>query len=170
MHNFLSAESIELHRGYLSTLKLRLSVLEKSISGIKGRELFEIERLRIGDDDKAALCALKRDISAHEVFFSSFGRKNTHIGRGSELFGREAELLYALYNSAREADGGFLLVFKDRRLGVRFYSGRYALKEISYSYPVLALDLEEHAYFSDYRFDRDSYIKNALQFLCLEKL
>ncbi len=170
MHHFLSDGAIIRHKEHLNGLRLRLSVLEKSIRGTAGPGIGEIPRMRIPDSDKRELCRLKREIIAHEVYFSSFGRKNPRARESSEFFGREAELLYRLYREALSADGGFLLLLTDKRGGLRHISGREALLEIYDEPPRLAVDLCEHAYFSDYGFEYGDYLKSALVHLDLGKL
>ena len=69
---FLSCQSIEMHRKYLDKLKLKLSVFEASYPSIVGEDYHCIDKTRIPRDDREKILGLKSEIEAHETYFVSF--------------------------------------------------------------------------------------------------
>lgn len=168
--NFISDACKALHEDYLRTMKLRLSIFEKSYSKVAGKSLSEIERMRIPSGEREELIRLKAEILAHELYFSSFGASNERCERVCEHYGSEAAFLYRLFTECACVDGGFLLLYADSRGKPSFYAGRDYIGLLYRDTPMLAVDLCEHAYFCDYGFNRDSYVKAALSELKLSKI
>ena len=65
---------------------------------------------------------------------------------------------------------GFLLIFADKRKNLAFTYGESLVDVIIKNEPLLAIDLWEHAYFSDYGFDKKRYVKNLLPYINLDKI
>ena len=71
---------------------------------------------------------------------------------------------------AKEREYGFLFVYLDK-YGIPRCRFSTATDGAFINYePILALDLYEHAYFNDYGFNRDRYLRSALEYLDLERL
>lgn len=161
MHGFLSEESICAHKDYLKRLSLEYSILLASEPSLCEKRACEIPRLRIKRDIRDEAYAKCREIELHELYFSSFSEERGRCERLPEGFRSAAELLYEIYRVAserREAD--FLVVVGDKRRGrVRACRDKdIGPREVA----ILALDLCEHAYFPDYNYDRDRYLKSAI--------
>lgn len=166
MHSFLSEESVSRHKAYLKQLVLEYSVLLASEPRLEDKCASEIAFMRIKSDIRNEAYAKRREIELHELYFSSFIEDSKRCENLPEGFRSVAELRYEIYRVAserREAD--FLVVAgdkKSRRVRV------CADKNIGpRERAILALDLCEHAYFSDYGYDRDRYLKNAISRLNL---
>lgn len=168
---FLSEESVLRHKEYLRGLKLKYSVLEKSYPEIRGLELGEIYRARIDGGTREECLSLFTKIMMHDLYFNSFCDELHNSMPVRESFGSEANFLYEieLEISQHEA-AGFLLIFFDRKKRLKFKILEGFSEILLSSAPVLALDLYEHAYFSDYGFDRKRYVKSALSHLNLNKI
>jgi superoxide dismutase len=155
-----------MHTEYLKKLKLQYSVLEKSCPCIAGRDVSEIQRMRVKYKDE--ILSLKAEISAHELFFASFGAKNQTSSLIKRTYGSEASFIYELYEATRDVGNCFAFVNRTGG-GVEFSLGEP--KEIlKIKNPVLSIDLFEHSYFLDYGFEREEYIKNMLAHLNLNKV
>ena len=164
--DFLSERSIFMHNEYLKKLKLQYSVLEKSCPSIIGRDLAEIQRLKVPYKDE--ILALKAEIVAHEIFFDSFGVKNQTSSVIRNSHGSEASFVYELYDAARKTANGFAFVVRTRK-GVEIYLGA-PVEILKTKNPLLAIDLCEHSYFLDYGFERELYIKNMISYLNLNNV
>ena len=84
-------------------------------------------------------------------------------------YGSEANFLNEVYKQAMSLPYGFLLFYS--------FGGRIVVRECTdlcsayyRSAPVLALDVCEHVYFSDYGFDKERYLLAALPYLDLTRL
>jgi UDP-N-acetylglucosamine--N-acetylmuramyl-(pentapeptide) pyrophosphoryl-undecaprenol N-acetylglucosamine transferase len=69
---FLSEENIDLHREYVRQKKLKYSIIEGSVPEFKGAEVKDIYRMKISARDKTDAIDLLSEITAHDIFFSSF--------------------------------------------------------------------------------------------------
>lgn len=169
--NFLSEENVVKHREYLKELKLLYSVLEKSYPSLLNKEICDIERLRLPGEIKKEALMRKNEITLHELFFDSFSNKKVRCNYVSDCYGSEASFLYEIERAAFCERGiGFLVVGINEKSKPDFYFCEdrelFSLK----FRPVLAIDMWEHAYISDYGFDRKKYIKSALFHLNLDKI
>ena len=161
MRAFSSEESLSEHREYLEKLRLKYSVLTKSDSRLSGLSLFELLRKFPKSDIKDEAVSLMSRIFAHELFFDSFSSHRAlreRIGRFSV-----GSYLFFLYRKASAADCGILYIYPD--LGFEIIPECQPPRAL----PVLCIDLYEHAYFQDYRFDRQRYIEAALSHLNLDR-
>ncbi len=168
MRNFLSSENIGIHKEYLKKLKLKYSVLTKSDPRLLRLDIFDMRRKLPRSDIKSEAMSLLSEILSHEIYFSSFSDKRIRCPRLCERYGSENSFLYELFSAAKPHCHGFLYIFSDK-LGVRYEisDGNYIFKN---SLPCLAVDLYEHAYFQDYRFDRERYLEAAISNLDLSKI
>lgn len=168
--DFISRTNYEVHKEHLRTLKLKMSIFEKSYPEITGKSCREILRAPIQRPEREAAAALKADILAHELYFSSYSSNNTTSERVRTTYGSEANFIYLLSRASTDGEG-FLFVSTDRRGEASFAAYKEPLSAfLSSDTPRLALDLCEHAYFYDYLFDKESYVKSALAALDLSRL
>lgn len=168
--DFISRTNYDLHKEYLRSLKLQMSIFEKSYPGMTGKSCRDILKLPIKRSEREEAAALKADILAHELYFSSFSSANTASSVLRDAYGSEAAFLYELSCAALKSEG-FLFVHYDKTGGIRWKSCSKSIEMFSSGLiPILALDLCEHAYFCDYFFDKAGYVKAALSHLDLSKI
>jgi Fe-Mn family superoxide dismutase len=170
MLDFLSEESIEIHKEYLRSLTLKYSILEKSVNGIKDKSLKEITRQKLKREDKVCVLELLSEMSLHNIFFTSFREKSNNSSKiVSKSFGSEASLLHKLFKMGMDMRYGFLCLYtiNDK---IQVYASENLTDLVIPVIPLLAIDVCEHAYFLDYRFDKERYLCAALSHLDLSKL
>lgn len=168
---FVSEENRKMHEEYLRKLKLEYSIYEKSYPSLLGKSPNEILRLRALSRSEREAAALKKgEILAHELYFNSYGEKNSPSAKIREAYGSEANFLYELSQRCMSTDGGFILVCRDSRGKIAVLYGTEFYSMFSDFSPLLAVDLCEHAYFYDYGFNKKSYINSALMHLALERI
>lgn len=161
----LSEESINLHKEHLKNLKLKYSILEKSIPEISGKSFREISKMRIKYRDE--VLSLLRNIKAHEIYFDSFGREFKSSNAVRNKFRTESAFLYELYEASKKEAGDFLLVTLNKdEVEYELMSENSFLK----TEPLLAIDLCEHAYFLDFGFEKEEYLKRIISRLNLNRL
>ncbi len=166
---FISRTNCEIHKEHLRTLKLRMSIFEKSYPEMIGKSCKELLKLQIRRSEREEAAMLKADILAHDLYFASFSSPNSAAERVRDAYGSEALFLYQLSRTALEADG-FLFLFPDKKGAPIWKACEEPLELLSQGIePILALDLCEHAYFYDYLFDKGAYVKSALAHLDLSK-
>lgn len=169
---FLSRASAEDHREYLELLKTRFSVLVRDEPRLRGAAPLSILRLPIGKSVRSEAAALAAEIAAHELFFDSFSSKRAFCPALRRRFGSENGFLYEVLRAAKEAISSreeFLTVGRDSRGEIVFSHGD-ALTAVTAFDPIFAIDLCEHAYFSDYKFDKEKYLLRAVSYLNLRKI
>ncbi len=170
MRLFLSEANIKRHLEHLRQMKLRYSIMEKSLPGLCGRSPREIARLNIDRDAKDEAISLLFYIKAHECFFDSFTERQNRGNDGTGSYMQTEKLLYDLYSDAIGREHCFLFIYKDRQGGYKWtFSDGGDGAFISYE-PFLAIDLYEHSYFLDYGFEEKLYLRNALAYLRLSAL
>ncbi len=168
---FLSSDNVLKHKEFLKDLKLKYSVLEKSYPSIKGLSLEEINRARLQNEERREILALRSKIILHEIYFDSFCEEFHPSEAVKKSFGSEANFLYEIEREIlKNEEYGFLLVFFDRKNRLNFKVANDFTDVLLNGTPILALDLFEHAYFSDYGFDRKRYVKAALSQFNLNKI
>ncbi len=170
MTEFLSDGSTALHREFLRQLKLKYSILEKSIKGLKNRNINDIARQKLNRKDKEDALTLLGEIKAHEIFFASFG-KNTYVPCPCvrQRFGSEAALMNELYKCARDLRCGYAAVCLSRR-EINVVGAEEGRTLYDFGEPVLVVDVCEHAYFTDYGFDKEAYLYRAIPYLDFTKV
>lgn len=170
MDEFLSENTILLHREYARRERLRFSIIESSEPGLCGKNTRDIYRMRISPDLKRDAIKHSAEAECHELYFSSFA--NTRYLKSAKVnkqFGSESVFLNDMYRLGTMLKFGFVLVY--------IRGGVIALKCVEdtrdaflYGQPILALDVCEHAYFIDYGFDKERYLISALSYLDLTKI
>ena len=170
MNEFLSEESIDLHRAYVRKKRLEFSILESSIPKLSGAEFNKIKRMKLTSRDSRDALALTAEIRLHDIYFSSFGcSRYQRCGIPLRRYGGEAAFLNEIYRTALSQSHGFVCVYlfgDDVNLRASFD----AESLLRIGEPTLVLDVCEHAYFMDYGFDKDRYLISALPYLDLSKL
>ncbi len=161
IQSILSDECLQLHADYLSNLKLQYSIFEKSTPDICKKSLKEILNIKIDRKYKDEIIKKKAEITAHEIYFSSFGEKHQSSSEILKTYHSLSSFLHMLYKKALEINHGFLFVYKYKGK-IDVYVGDNYFKILSNTNQILALDLCEHAYFYDYGFNKEKYIKNSL--------
>ncbi|MBO5945086.1 MAG: hypothetical protein J6Q69_00610 [Clostridia bacterium] len=165
----ISKTSEIMHKDLLHNLKLRQSIFEKSYPILCGKDIREIDKLKIPYGEREEYKELLSNVYAHELFFSSLSDTPGINNTVRRTYGSEAAFLYELLNRCMKLDCGFLLIYR-KGAGVGVYTG-CDLVSIFMTYDVrLAVDLYEHAYLFDYGFDKKSYLKAALSSLDLSKI
>ena len=144
LRSFVSEESLALHREHLAVLRAKKQMC------IENREAK----------------SLALDIRAHELYFSSFCKERVLCPRIKEGYHSENRFCFALTEYAREIQCGYLFIYPIPRFPFVSFGSDGALLHRA----ALAVDLWEHAYFLDYGFDRDAYLKAALSHLDFSKL
>ena len=167
---FLSEASVSAHKEYLRNLKFKLSIFEKSYPSLCGKDCRGISRLKIDRQEREAALRLKGEILAHELYFDSFGGTGIKSQSIASQYGSEASFLYELFCECEQAKGDFLLAYTDERGKIKHVIENDLPRVFMSCTPILAVDLCEHAYFDDYRFDRSAYVKAALSCLNLSKI
>ena len=164
MYAFLSPESIAAHRTYMQQIISREEALRHG-QMYDDRSPEQLYRDRRRDGELYNLCA---EALAHKLYFSSFVPYATVSDALGRRFGGLTTLFGELWTAAHAAER-FLFIGTDRRgeLLVHGELGRFLARRCR---PTLALDLCEHAYFSDYGFNRDAYVRAALGHLDLGRL
>lgn len=168
---FLSEDSVLKHKEYLKDLKLKYSVIEKSYPLVKGTDLKTLLSSRLPSNVRSEAAALKSKIILHELYFDSFSDKFFICDAARKYYGSEANFLYEIEREILKSEEyGFLLVFCDNKKRLRFEFSDDFCEILANASPILSLDLWEHAYFSDFGFDRKRYVKLALSHLNLSKI
>ena len=166
--DFLSDGAISLHKEHLLELRRLYSVYKKSYEGLENYSIAQISRLHIPRAEKIKIQRLKGDIMAHELYFSSFGNRYTDSRAVRHSYGSIPSFYYRVKQDAMGRGAGFLFVFaKDGEVWHSFSCEPHEAFESGA--PILAIDLFEHAYFTDYGFSREEYIDMALSYLDLSK-
>ena len=168
MRCFLSEQTLTLHKRELDTARAALSIYQKSLPHIKEKSISEIQKMRIPTDYKQTILCKMRYIMLHEVYFSSFATSPILPKRLKEYYPSREGFLFSLSEAVRGMRDGFLCLYKTK--GAPKIS---ILNEDSSALclaPTLAVDISEHAYFLDYAFSRDKYLKGALERLNLDVL
>lgn len=170
MERFLSEESIARHKDYVRLKRLKYSIIESSVTELKGADIKDVYRMKISPRDKSDAIDLLSEIRLHDIFFSSFSpapypRSQTVL----HTFGSEANFLNLIFRQALFLPHGFILIY--------LFGGRIEVElctdfanAFRHLTPTLALDVCEHTYFSDYGFDKERYLLAALPYLDLTRL
>ena len=169
MNLFLSEENIKRHLEYLRNIRLKLSILEKSIPELKGKNMGEINRLNLSREVREEALQLIWKIKSHECFFNSFSET---VGKSELLkntYSSVEKFLYELFLEAMKQEDGFLYVYADRGVVKRKFMREFEKSFLKID-PMLALDLYEHTYLLDYGFAKDKFIRSALMYFDLSRL
>ena len=170
MDRFFSEENIDCHKQYVRDKRLKYSIIESSFPQLKGAKIEDIHRMRISQRDKRDAIDLLSEITLHEIYFSSFCEcAYPRSGLVTDMYGNESVFLNFLYRECASLNYGFVCVYLyGKRIAVAKHS---SCERALYSgTPVLAVDVCEHAYFTDYGFDKQRYLIQSLPYLNLAKL
>jgi superoxide dismutase len=132
-----------------------MSILEKSDS----------KMMRIDGQMKSEVMNLLWHIKSHELFFSSFTINRKGDQKNRQLCDR---IRYDVYCEAMAHDYGYLYVFNDRGLKIKFSDNSRNCYDIKDEW--LCIDLYEHCYILDYGYKKDRFLKNALAYFDIERL
>lgn len=168
MTTFLSEDNILIHKEYMRTLRLRHSIFEKSIPEIKDKSVLEIEKMRLEPSVKSDILHNLKEYCAHYLYFNSFGPTGSIPKIIKKCYSSVESFLYEVYLVASKNDGGFVYVFSDGNNTIKILHSDDIRKKLSL--PRLAIDISEHAYFLDYRFEKDKYIRSAISNLNISLL
>ena len=163
IEKIVSGGAHRLHAEELSRMKLRYSVLEKSVPAISGAEIKELLHQRLPRDVKKEALEALGAIKAHELYFSSFAEGICRCDKIKARYTSENAFLYDLMREALRFGEGFCFLMIGRG-GVYHLLTKTPFEAfvLPNATPILALDLYEHAYFIDYGFEREEYLKRAL--------
>ena len=170
MNAFLSETNIKKHLEYLKNLRLKYSILIKSIPELCEKEIYELPRLNIDRQAKQEAISLLWEIKSHELFFNSFIGDN--LEHRERLYRKTSidRLIYDIFSFAKDKCNCFIYCYNDERKCLKLkHSNVYDGAFIKYN-PVLCIDLYEHCYFNDYGFKKESYLRSMLSWLDIYKL
>ena len=164
---FLSERAINLHKDYLKSCEVRLSILRKSVDGLP--ECADgLLRCRTEREIKREAIALMLERDCHRVFFESFCKEPKPSPAVRRDYSSEDALVYELLRLGMRSECGFVCAAVCRGGRVR-----YGMAEEFYPFSskkIIAVDICEHAYFLDYGFDKERYLRAALAHLNLSRL
>lgn len=169
MRCFLSEDTVNTHLEHYRRERCKCSIIEKSFPEIKGKGLREILELPMARATKSEILPSFISAKSHELYFNSFCERRRICPDIKEYYSSEAAFLYELSEHAKKIKHGFLYVFRDRYGAPRAVASDEITPMKGFA-PCLALDMSEHAYFLDYRFERDKYISAALARLDLGEI
>lgn len=167
---FLSEENIKLHKEYLNKQKLRYSILKKSCATPLASDIKEIYRNAMPKDVKKEALELLCDIKSHELFFNSFIYPTKICNNIKKYYTSQESLVYDVLLKARERNFGFLYLCLDTRGKPRLEYGNNEVDIFIKYDPILAFDLWEHVYIRDYGFNREKFLRCALEYFNLKLL
>lgn len=167
MSSFLSPTAEREHREYLTTLKNRANIWKKNGFDIGKITERDILSSRLHKEEREMLAELKHDVEMHELYFSSFSGTYMPCASVKRSFGSENNFAYELSRFAEKKKLGFVCVYTDRSGRVGFCgSERLPVG----AFPRLAIDVSEHAYFRDYGFKKEKYLRAAIARLDFSRL
>ena len=163
---FISEENYMMHLEYVNQLRIKLCALEKIINVSTVRR-----RRRIGEENAEKEMRVKNEVRLHDAYFASFSeREFARSPFVQRVFGSENELLMMLYKAAMKATHGFVGVEGHLNGKLCVFSCSDYVKLNEKFNPILAIDVCEHAYFYDFGFDKERYIRRALAHLSLDRI
>lgn len=168
---FLSEEGQKRHREYVEGLRRRLQFLYKSCEELGGFDIRRLRRVRGSRQELAReVIALRADIMLHEVYFSSFSKREYPPSPTAAVcFGSAFGLLNEIKRAALSK--GITYAGVCRRKGELRVFALGSVEEIfSLGEPSLVIDMAEHAYFFEFGFNREEYLGRALTYLNLSLL
>lgn len=166
--SFLSKDNLIKHNEYLKRLKLEYAILEKSYTELKGLCSKEILRTNLQREIRLEAYSSKIEIELHELFFSSFSELHTVSKFPFVNSFTQASFLYDAEEKIKCTNAQFIIFYKTKS-GFLKYQLLKNFSDALEAEPHLCIDLCEHSYFSDYGFDRQRYVKEALFHLNFNK-
>ena len=166
---FLSRDSILAHIDYMKNLRHKYSIIEKSYPALSGKDIFSCKGRGLPRSVRDEAEELMREYLSHKLYFSSFSKNLTPCEKIKKYYTSEDAFCYEVLSLARAFNGGFIYVFSGGSSPRILHSSKTP-RVFERETPTLALDLSEHAYFADYGFERDNYLKSAVARLDINKL
>ena len=170
IRTFLSVDAINAHLEYLQYLKNKYSILEKSIDDLRGKSIRQILRSGLPRDIKSEALIKIAAVKSHELYFSSFVPLPGPCTGLREHYSSESAFLYELSEIGMQSEAGFMIITRSRNGKPQIHVSDGINPYLGKDSPLLAIDLYEHAYFSDYGFDKRAYLQGALSHLDLSKI
>lgn len=170
LSRIFSDASQRMHRAYLEQQIYRFEALSAHLSLPSPPALSDICALRIAREEKTLLRDLYRDILAHRIFFRSFSERVAPYRDRVKKYRSESAFLYHALNVCRDANAPFCFFFPNRTGQIEMSVCGISEQNAKNAEQVRAIDLCEHAYFTDYGFDRERYLRAALMHLDLATL
>ncbi len=169
MREFLSEDNLNLHLSHLKNESHRYAILEKSISGLAGLDAREIARSGLKREERSEAIERLSYIESHKNYFDSFAHLTKKCDNVRKHFGSEEKFLYEVFECARYESYGFVYVYLDKRRQPKIEFAKPSDAYIKFL-PILSIDLYEHAYFLDYGFEKEKYLRAAISRLDIEKI
>ena len=110
----------------------------------------------------------------HEAYFQNMTAQETHPNENTlnalaKYFGSFEQWQDDFTNCAMSARGWCLLVYEQRTKSLRnMLLDLHDEGMVCLSFPILVLDMYEHAYFMDYGTDKSAYVKAFIKSICWE--
>ena len=169
MYTFLTQDNVSYHLEYYKTLQGKLSIYRKSLPDFDLSSYSLLMKSNVSNDIKAEILPLFNSEKLHKSFFESFTDEFVDCGEIKRWYSSVEALLFDMLCEAKKHELGFLCIMCDRS-GAPTY--RVVTNAIRYPLPerFLCIDLYEHAYFYDYGFSKETYLRAALSHLDFNKL
>lgn len=164
MTSFLTEDNVSSHISYMKMLRCKYSLEEKSFPQIKGKGIAELSKASISAEIKREMLNKLIAWKSHELYFSSFALEVGRCEKIKKYFSSTDAMLYEIENTAQTVSEGFVYVSWTGK-SIKIFTSDMPYNYFVKYQPQLALDLCEHSYFLDYRFNRESYVTNALAHL-----
>ena len=161
MRCFLSEENMTIHKREVDRERARLSIYEKSLPEIVGKDIRRVRSMRIDSDYKEKILGLKRYIMLHDAYFSSFSDKPVPLRGLKKYYPSRESLIFECRERMLREKHGFLCFYKTQ--GAPKIMVQDETSETLFEPPTLAVEISEHAYFLDYAFERDRYFTASLE-------
>ena len=125
----------------------------------------EISKMKI--KDKNEILSLLCDIRCHELYFTSYGKEFQSSSAVKKRFRTEASFMYELLEKTKSLQHGFIAIYFNKGfLDYDIASINLFLR----AEPILTVDLCEHAYFLDFGFEKEEYLKKIISRLNINHL
>ena len=160
---------IKLYKGYVDKMNEVTDKLAQQTPPVVANATYSLYRgLKKGETYAAA------GVILHEAYFQNMTAKATRPCENTAAaltkhFGSFDRWLDDFTSCASAARGWCLLAYEQRSKSLRnILLDLHDEGMIPLSFPLLVLDMYEHAYFMDYSTDKASYIKNFIKSICWE--
>ncbi len=169
MYTFLSEENVSLHFEYYRNVMYKLSIYQKSIPEADLSSISSLVKSDLNKQLKMEILPYLNSALLHKAYFESFTSVFCSYPSVKKWYSSVESLLFEMYCEAKKDAKGFLCVFADKDGAPIF---RVVDENVRLTLPdaFLAVDLSEHAYFYDYGFRRDDYLRAALSHLDFSRL
>lgn len=166
---FIDAKTMELH--YATYYVKITEKLNKAIEETSYKESKIVPMLKSLKSSERELEELAVDYYNHSFFFSILGKENYNNPKGQLMeqitkdFGSYTALKSEFTTLARANTNGWIWLIQNKSGGLNLVHSSNLTNPILPSFiqkgiPILALDLNEHAYFLKYNFNKNDYIFN----------